>query len=270
MTTSSAKAGTREKSQAIVTALASGPYLPRLSSRSALFTELKLLLSAAGNGATSDDYRHLVIDENCLAKSTTASRQRAWDDLRYRYILCLEDPLFCSFIAEWSNCLAESEAALTIYCLFALNDRLVTDLGVNYLFPRLRQAPSPIRVDDIEAFLCAARATHPELCGWSEQTTAAVARKYAASIRDFGLAKGVYAKTSVRPALYAAPARFLIRALRLTGMKDLGIVSSPWFRLIGLESHEVIDALSELSRQGKLGFRMQADVVELDLEGRQR
>ena len=53
-------------------------------------------------------------------------------------------------------------------------------------------------------------------------------------------------------------------------MKDLDSVSSPWFRLIGLESHEVIDALSELSRQGKLGFRMQADVVELDLEGRQR
>jgi hypothetical protein len=50
---------------------------------------------------------------------------------------------------------------------------------------------------------------------------------------------------------------------------DLIIVRSPWFRLIGLDSHEVIDAFGELSRQGKLGFRMQADVVELDLEGRQ-
>jgi hypothetical protein len=270
LTTSSAKAGVKGKSQAIVAALASGPYLPRLSSRSALFTELKLLLSSDKNDSTSDAYRHLIVDENCLAKTTTASRQRTWEELRSRYILNTGDPLFCSFQAEWANRLADSEASLTIYCLFALNDRLVADLGVNYLFPRLRQAPSPIRVDDIEAFLYAARASHPELCGWSEQTTAAVARKYAASIRDFGLAKGVYAKTSVRPALYAAPARFLIRALRLTGMKDLDIVSSPWFRLIGVESHEVLDALSELSRQGKLGFRMQADVVELDLEGRQR
>ena len=266
MNTGRIKATAVGRTRKMVAALASGPYLPRLSSRSALFSEVKLLLSEADNTETSCDYRQLIIDENCLAKATTASRQRTWDELRARYILSAENPIFCSFLVEWASCFGDSEAATTIYCLFALNDKLVADLGVNYLFPRLRQAPSPIRVDDIEAFLYAARATNPELKSWSEKTTAAVARKYAASIRDFGLAKGVYAKTSVRPAFYAAPARFLIRALRLAGMKDLVIVSSPWFRLIGLDSHEVIDALSELSRQGKLGFRMQADVVELDLE----
>jgi hypothetical protein len=119
------------------------------------------------------------------------------------------------------------------------------------------------------ACLFAEREGHPELAKWSQETTATVSRKYLASIRDFGLAKGVYSKVSVRPALYAAPARLLVRALRLANIKDLQIIHSPWFRLIGLESHEVIDALSELSRQGKLGFRMQADVVELDLEAGQ-
>ena len=266
----STKPGSKPKNKVIAAAFENGPYLPQLSSRSALATEFKILLAASNPGFSYGDYRRLIIEDNCLAKATTSSRKRAWEELRARYTLDLENPLFRSFLTEWSNRSVNSEGSLTIYCFFALNDKLVADLGLSYLFPKLRQAPSPIRVDDIEAFLSAAKPTHPELKGWSEQTTAAVARKYAASIRDFGLAKGVYAKTSVRPALYAAPARFLIRALLLTGMKDLEIVSSPWFRLIGLESHEVIDALSELSRQGKLGFRMQADVVELDLEGRQR
>ena len=44
--------------------------------------------------------------------------------------------------------------------------------------------------------------THPEVRGWSEETRLAVAQKYSASIRDFGLAKGTARKTTVRPALY--------------------------------------------------------------------
>ena len=38
------------------------------------------------------------------------------------------------------------------------------------------------------------------------------------------------------------------------------------FRLIGLDGPEVIESLSELNRRGDLRFRIQADVVELDLE----
>lgn len=259
----------RGTSKNLVPAFGEGPYLARLSSRSALATELRILLAAGSDNPKAENYRHLVLEENCLAKASESSRQRAWKDLRSRYLLESDHPLFQCFLAEWSKRLLEPEGSLTIYCLFALNDKLVASLGVKYLYPRLRQAPSPIKVDDIAAYLFAERAGHPELATWSAETTSAVSRKYAASIRDFGLAKGIYSKTSVRPALYAAPARFLIRALRLTGIKDLDIVSSPWFRLIGLESHEVIDALSELSRQSKLGFRMQADVVELDLKGSQ-
>jgi hypothetical protein len=42
---------------------------------------------------------------------------------------------------------------------------------------------------------------------------------------------------------------------------------SPVFRLLALETTEVIDALGELNRQGELHFRMQSDVVELEVGG---
>ena len=58
-----------------------------------------------------------------------------------------------------------------------------------------------------------------------------------------------------------------MRALRLARVNDLEIVTSPVFRLLALEGTEVIDAFGELNQQGELRFRMQADVVELEIGG---
>ena len=141
---------------------------------------------------------------------------------------------------------------------------MVTDLGTQWLFPLLRRAPAELRVGEVRAFLARAR-QHPEVGKWSEETTAAVAQKYCASIRDFGLANGIVRKLTVRPALYSSPVRLLVRALRLVGMPPFALVQAPVFRLLGVDTTEVVDALSELSRIGALHFRMQGDVVELDL-----
>ena len=259
----------RSKNRVLIPAFGEGPYLARLSSRSALASDMKIVLAVGSDQPQMEEYRRLIVEENCLAKASESSRRRAWEDLSSRYLLRPSHPLFDCFLAEWSKVMTEPELSLVTYCLWALNDKLVADLGAKYLFPKLRHSPSPLFAADIVAYLFAQRVAHPELIAWSKETTASLSRKYLASIRDFGLAKGIYSKISVRPALYAAPARLLVRALRLGSIKDSQIVSSPWFRLIGLDSHEVIDALSELSRQGKLWFRMQADVVELDLERHQ-
>jgi hypothetical protein len=62
-----------------------------------------------------------------------------------------------------------------------------------------------------------------------------------ASIRDFGLARGKVRKASVRPALYGAPVRLLIRALRLARTGDLEIVTAPVFRLLALDGERLGD-----------------------------
>jgi hypothetical protein len=49
-------------------------------------------------------------------------------------------------------------------------------------------------------------------------------------------------------------------------MVPLDLVSAPAFRLLGLDVGEVIDALGELNRLGALRFRMQGDVMELDIK----
>ena len=247
----------------------SAPYASRLSARSALFTELHLLLDAEDTALSSTAYRALVITENKLSRSSASARAKLWKELKARYRLDVADSLFAAFWCEWRRCTSEAERGLTAYVLFALNDRLVADLGTELLFPLLRRAPAELRPADIQAFIQRAKPAHPEVAEWSEETLLAVVRKYSASIRDFGLAKGITSKTTVRPALYASPVRLLVRALRLNGMPALQLVQAPVFRLIGLDGTEVIEALGELNRLGALRFRMQGDVVELDVtEGR--
>lgn len=243
------------------------PYASRLSARSALYNELHQLLDGADRALQPAEYRQRVVDDNCLAKPSKAAREKNYKELKARYRLDADDPLFSAFWEEWVRSGSDAERSLTAYVFFALNDRLVADLGTDYLYPLLRRAPAELRIADVLAFIARAGRSHPETLAWSDQTLTAVAQKYAASIRDFGLARGTIRKTTLRPALYGAPVRLLVRALRIAGVPPLDLVQARVFKLLGLEPTEVIDALGEMNRVGALRFRMQGDVVELDVRG---
>ena len=206
------------------------PYFSRLSARSALYTDLAVLLDAAETPLGVNGFRRLVVDENALARSSEAARSKLWQELKSRYLLDGQHPLFTDFWQQWSRSSGDAERALVAYCMLALNDRLVADLGTEFLYPRLRRAPAALRVDDVLTFLRHARQSHPEVRDWSEKTTIAVAQKYCASIRDFGLASGTSRKQTIRPALYGAPMRLLIRALRLAGTLDIALLEAPVFK----------------------------------------
>jgi len=241
-------------------------YYSRLSTRSALYKDLCLLLDGLQEPLRAGSYRELVLDGNRLVRPSISARRKLWKELRSRYILDSEHPLFLAFWKEWLLCRSEPELAMTAYGLFALNDRLVKDLGQEWLFPSLRRAPHEIRVDDVLHFIDGKAELHPEIAGWSPETKKSVARHYMASIRDFGLAQGKVKKTTLRPALYASPVRLLIRALRISGVKPMEIIQSRLFRLLGVDGPEVIEAFGELNRRGDLRFKIQADVIELDVE----
>ena len=244
----------------------SAPYTSRLSARSALYTDLHVLLDTQCDPPAPSAYRSLVVDENCLSRKSASARQKVWKELKSRYILDTGHPLFAAFLKEWGRCRSEPDRGLTAYILLALNDRLVADLGTNWLFPLLRRAPAELRVADVRGFIDRAAKKHAEVGAWSDQTCTAVAQKYAASIRDFGLAQGTVNKVTIRPALYGAPMRLLIRALRLVGVRPLDLVRAPIFRLLALEGPEVVEALGELNRVDALRFRIQGDIVELNIE----
>ena len=210
------------------------PYSSRLSARSALFTDLQLLLDDRLEPLQSEEYRKLVLEENCLNRSSSAARKKLWSELRKRYLLDRRLPVFEAFWIEWHRSTTDLERGLTAYVLLALNDRLVAELGMNWLHSYLRRAPVELRVEEVRNFIRRAAATdHPEVRNWTDDTQLHVAQHYMASIRDFGLARGTSKKFSQRPALYAPPVRLLVRVLRLASVKDLEIVDLPCVPTVG-------------------------------------
>jgi hypothetical protein len=261
------KAISKSNEKALVPALdARVPYFSRLSARSALYTDLRLLLDGLQTSLHATEYRRLVLEENRLARSSASSRKKLWKELRSRYILDRDHPLYAAFWSEWIRCQSEPERGFTAYVLLALNDRLVADLGTEWLFSRLRRGPSEIRPEEVHCFIQLSKKSHSEVWNWSEETLKRVVRHYMASIRDFGLTKGTNKKVTVAPALYAAPIRLLIRALRISGKRPTALIHDSIFRLVAIDRSEVVDALGELNRRGELRFKMQADVVELEVE----
>ena len=109
-------------------------YSSRLSARSALFTDLHLLLDHRPELLALNDYRKLVVEENCLNRPSTAARKKLWKELRKRYLLDRRRPLYEAFWTEWHRSQSDPERGLTAYALLALNDRLVADLGTQWLY----------------------------------------------------------------------------------------------------------------------------------------
>lgn len=241
-----------------------GKFLARLSARSALYTDFELLLRRVTELLPGADYRRLVVDENVLNRDSSAARLKLFKELKGRYLLDKNMPLFSLFWEERQKAKSDQERALTTYVLLALNDRTAAFLSMQWLFPRLRAARSELRLADLEAHLRTQAARHPEIGQWTFETLRRVARHYLASIRDFGLAQGTVRKVAIRPALYPSPVRLLLMGLRLHGTSSQRTIHHPVFRILGIAEDEVIDVLSELNRQRALKFRMQADVIELE------
>lgn len=162
----------------------------------------------------------------------------------------------------------EADRSLTAYLLFALRDSLVCDLGTEWLYDYLRSAPAELRTGDVRAFISAREATHPEIGGWSASSRDNIASHYLSALKELGLARGGQRKVSVRPSPGAAPVRFLLRALMLSGASNVATVQSTLFRLLGLSLDETVSLLFRLNADGSLRCRIQGDVVDLDLGGR--
>jgi hypothetical protein len=255
-------------SSTLPAALAGQPYVSRLATRAAFYSELQTLLAAVDAIVPRAEYRRRVVEDNALSRRTASSREKTWKELAARYGIDGASPLFRAFLDEYRRSSSEKDRALTAYLLFALHDRLACDLGIDWLYQYLRTAPAELRTADVLSFVRARERSHPEIAGWSTSSRENIASHYLSALKEFGLARGAQRKVSVRPTPGSAPARFLLRALLLSGASNLAAVQSPLFRLLALSLEETVDLLFRLSAEGALRCRIQGDIVDLDLGGR--
>jgi hypothetical protein len=240
------------------------PYVSRLAARASLYADLQALLAVAREPVPRPDYRRLVIEKNVLSRRSLAAREKAWKELAARYGMDGLSPLFRTYLEEYRRASSGRERALTSYLMLAIRDRLVCDLGTDWLYEYLRAAPAELRPADVLAFLSSRESAHPEIRGWSTSSRENIASHYLSALKEFGLARGAQRKMSMRPAPGAAPIRFLLRALLLAGAREQEAVQSPLLRLLGLTLEEAVSLLFRLNADGALRCRIQGDVIELN------
>jgi hypothetical protein len=239
------------------------PILPRLSGAASMRHELEALLGAAPPDARPAVYRELVLDQNVTGKASASARLWVWKRVKLRYVLDPSVPAFRAFQA----CLQESpgteQRGLLCFVMLARTDRLFRDVTLECVSPLLGQ----------EGYVVAPAAIHEAIerrgaasgASWSATTLDRTAKHLMTSLKDFGVLVRSATKRIARLRPGPQVALFCARLARLEGLTDRQLLEARWFQLLGLEREQVADLLYSAARAGALLFRMQADVVELDL-----
>ena len=239
------------------------PYTARLAGAGSLRRELESLLEAALPEATPDMLRSLVLHSNVTGKASAAARLWVWKRLKLRYVL---DPGICEyrvFVKAMRELSSPADRGLLCFLMFTRTDRLFREVTLQSVSPLLLQADTTIDPSTIEAAINAR--AESEGLKWSTNTLNRAQSHLLAALKDFGILRGSLTKRTVIPRPGHQVTVFASLLGRLQGLTDRQLLDSEWFSLLGLSRERTIELLYAAARAGALGFRMQADIVEVEL-----
>jgi len=239
------------------------PITVRLAGAGSLRGELEALLAVAPPDASPEDYRELLLRQNVASKGTSTARMWAWKRLKLRYALDSALIEHRAFRAAMRASADAHERGLLCFLMFARTDRLFREVTLECVSPHLAREGTVIKPAAIEAAI-RGRAEASGL-RWSASTLDRAHKHLLAALKDFGLIRGARTRRTVRPRPGEYVTLFAARLGRYEGLTDRQVLESRWFRLLGLDRDQVADLFYAANRAGILGFRMQADVVELSL-----
>lgn len=242
------------------------PLLPRLSGAASLRAELETLLAAAPPDATPTVYRQLVLSENVAGKRSGSAQMWLWKRIKLRYVLDLNVPEFQAFLYGMRAATSTDERGLLCFLMLGRTDRLFREVVLECVSPFLDEPGREIKADDInQAVRRRAGLSGRSGKEWSENTFNRTHKHLLTSLKDFGVLIGSNVKRTARPRPGGQTALFAARLARLQGLTDRQILESDWFKQLGLNADRAVDLLYVANRSGALGFKMQADVVEVTL-----
>ena len=239
------------------------PYTARLAGAASLRRELESLLTVAPPTASTSTLRELVLRSNVVGKKSASATLLVWERLKVRYILDPQVREYRTFIATINTGGGHEDRGLVCFLMLARTDRLFREVTLECVSPYLQQEGIIIEPMTVHAAI----QTRLDRSGlrWSASTLARAHSHLLAALKDVGVLHGSRKKSTKIPRIDPTVVLFALRLGRLEGLTDRQLIDSVWFQLLGFERERVLDLLYSATRAGTLGFRMQADVVEIDL-----
>ena len=242
------------------------PYTARLAGAGALLDELEAVLDVAPRDPSREDFRRLILDENAARKSTANARMWAWKRLKLRYLLDSPDlPEFQAFRSAHTTARTAEDRRLVAALMLARTDALFRDVTLDAVSPGLMTPGLVIEPESIRGSVEAKMRASG--LSWSVESLRSITNHLLSALADFGFIDGFRVRRTARVRPGVEPTVFAATLGRLEGLTDRANLESRWFRLLGLDAEEAASALREAARAGALRFRMQADVVDLVIDG---
>jgi hypothetical protein len=237
----------------------------RNSSKGALLLESVKCLQFLDAGHSLDELQHAIREKDLLGKRTREARRTYWRLISWRFLTPPESAVVSALTAL--SCRGADDPVLrgALYFHFCLADRLTFDIATDLLWTLQQQGRGIINVAEVESYIRAGIAAHPEVDSWSGRTLKKLASSVLSALRDFGRLAGGSKKRLVQPPLADDFLVYMCKFLLAEGKTARGILEAPDFRLWGLTLQEVGVRLAKLNQSGALRFEWSGDIAVLDL-----
>jgi hypothetical protein len=234
----------------------------RLNAQGAMLDELQVVVMTLGLDATRADARRAVLDDNVLQRPSLGSRVDVFEKLSVRYFRS-DAPRAVARLVQALHAGDPMQSGHFAYTMLLWNDALVFLLGCEWLSPKLDGPPFSAETHDVIRELERLSVQNPEISKWSPGTRRKVATHYLGLLRDCGYASGSARKLIRRPFISPDVVLFGAQLVIGGGEPAARVPEHPLFRAMGLSVEDVVGALSELRRQGRVEFAIQGDTVHL-------
>ena len=225
------------------------------SSRTMMLEELTAVLSATTPSSKPQDYAAAVVEDNCLAKQTAATRKHSLQHLRELYGLDPSIPIFRVLTRLWQIDSAGRP-------LLALLASLARDPLLRATADLIIGMPEGAELQRTAMREALAKAVHNRL---NESTLNKVARNAASTWSQSGHLEGRTFKfrRSVRPT--PSSLSFALYLAQAAGFSTEESFSSGWVRILDCTSSTALELATAAKRLGLIDLRTAGDVIDLNL-----
>ena len=221
-----------------------------------MLSELRDLFSITAADTPAAEIRDLVIEQNCLLKSTANTRKSTFTALRTLYALDPDCALYRLLRELWS--VSPADQPLLAALLATARDPLLrsTEPWLTAL-----AAGREVTWQDFAALL--ERSFPGRYTPASLKTTG---QNIASTWTQAGLLVGKMTKRRQQPSFGPAATTMACALGFLCGLRGTSLLDSIWCRVLTTDAQQLHQAVAEASRAGLLVYRRIEDVVEIRLD----
>lgn len=226
------------------------------NSRTLSFEDLETLLDAVPRGASNDEYRQAIREENVLAKSTDSTRRYVGQRLSQLYGLDPETLVFRVFREYWDR----AERGRRVLALLLA---LARDPILRMTAPPILEMDPGEQLDKANLRQTIAKEAEDR---FNETSIKKIAQMTASTWTQSGHLEGRTKKIRQRPENSPVNAAYALFLGYLCGVRGELLFDTFWAHALDVPEHERMDLAQAASRRNLLTYRNAGGIIEVDFD----